>query len=372
MTPLNKAQAINFILFFIASILIFPKNAAWATDQIGTLTQVQGAVKLFTHPSKALPKESSEKDHGQAPHALFEGEYFLVQDAHIGDRLEKGNIVRTSPGSKARVVFDNGDQINVGTETAYRVTWDQDAKQGHAEIQLAYGKLRGIIEKGGPRSHLRVKTRTAVMGVRGTDFFIAQGGADEGTEVTIMRGAVEVAPRKLTPTTQAKNKDKEADKPETQLKPIEVKAGYSAEILPVLPPASDRIIAQEEKKQNVNPKIELKKTTQEEFAGIQKSSTLILQANQPPASQEAKKNVEELEKKASMTALKDIQAHDKKLFATLEKQGNQTITIEDINKAAIQSLYKEAPKAPSKRKPFKSEMEDLNDGAYEKYFKKAE
>jgi hypothetical protein len=322
------------------TLLLLMTSLSWSNEQTGTMTQVEGSVKIFSHPSKILQKESG------APHALFEGEYFLVADAKVGDRVEKGNIVRTAPGSKARVVYENGDQFNVGPATAYRVTWNEGTSKNHTQVTLAYGKLRGIIEKGGPRSRLQVRTKTAVMGVRGTDFFIAQNGTHEATEVSIIRGEVEVSPQ------------------DSKAKPVAVQAGYSAAVT----------MKETTTNQKVDPKVELRKTTQEEFVGIQKSSTLSHSNRMIASAPETQKTVEVLEQKATATVLKDIQTHDKKLYATLEKQseGDLKITVDKINQAAIANLIKEAPKAPPKRKPYQSEMEDIEDGAYEKYFKQVD
>ena len=336
----------NRTITLVLLLLSFELSHASAstTDQVGILTQVQGTVKLFTHPSKTLQKTESSN-----PHALFEGEYYLVEDAKPGSQLDQGNIIRTAPGSKARVVYKNGDQFNVASATAYRVSWDTQTNENQTRINLTYGKIRGIIEKGGPRSHLQIRTRSAVMGVRGTDFFIAEnGGAEGSTEITILRGAVEVTPQR---------------KAQSQ-KPIQVKAGYSAQIST----PSARALA-EDKPILKNPPVEIRKTTQEEFAGIKKSSTLgSLQSAKEP-NLKVQKDIESLEQKAKATALNDIKTYDKKLYAQLQKQENQIKTVDDLNQAEIGELSLKAPKAPSKHKPYQSEIEDSSDGAYEKYFK---
>jgi hypothetical protein len=320
-------------------------SIAYAGDQVGMLTQIDGAVKIFSHPSKTLQKKD---DHGK-PHALFEGEYFQVSDAKIGDKVDKGNIVRTAPGAKARVVYPNGDQINVGPATAYRVSWDEDSTKGKTQVSLAYGKLRGVIEKGGPRSRLQIRTKSAVMGVRGTDFFIAQGGEDQATEVSILRGEVEVTPQV------------------PKAKPIPVKAGFSAEI----PKVEENVKTSTHA--TAVPQVELRKTTQEDLHGIQKSSTIAPKAREVASAQadpETKKAIEKLEKKATTTVLNDIKTHDPKMYEALTKNPTKPLTdVDQINQASIQTLIKAAPKAPEKHKPYKSEVEDLGAGAYEDYFK---
>lgn len=335
-------------------------------DFVGTLTQLQGEVKLFTHPSKKIE--------GPAPHALFEGEYYSVRDAKSGDQVENGNILRTPVGAQARVVFENGDQFNLGGGTAYRIFWDSKARKPGAaavkgavkpmtELQLMYGKLRGVISKAGPRNRLSIKTRTAVMGVRGTDFFIADEG-DKGTEVSVLRGAVEVKP--------------EAPK----AKPIEVKAGFSAEVpAPLALKAAETGKSGEKKAEEPAPApvVELRKTTQEELTSIQKASTIkpqvkeeIAKTDAKPEAQtaEAQKKIEELEKKAVENSITDIKTHDPKLYAQLQDKGLTNLkSANDVNAQTVQEVIKAAPKAPEKRKPFRSELEDLEQGAYEKYFK---
>jgi hypothetical protein len=353
---------VNILTLCTLSAPLTSFQICMAGEQVGTLTQVQGTVNLFTHPSKTLPKEN-----GDAPRALFEGEYFLVQDAKIGDPVEKGNILRTAPGSQARVVFENGDQINVSASTAYRITWDQDTNKGKTELKLAYGKIRGIVTQGGPRSRLMIKTKSAVMGIRGTDFFVAQGGsAQKSTELTVMRGAVEITPliEKTTPSHKNETTEVKPAKIQTTL----VKAGYSADITSTQPsPSSNtpQIV-------KVEPKVELRQTTKEEFIGIQTSSTIQKRAiaSTSNTSQETQNQVQNLENKAVETALQDIKKHDQDFYAQLEKDSNKTGSLEQINQATLQKLYKEAPKGPALRKPSQSEIDDIGDGAYEKYFKR--
>jgi len=340
----------KWMVIAVTTGLVLNVSPIWAADQVGTLTQIEGIVKVFSHPSKTLKKEAG------ATYALYEGEYFKVEEAKIGSQVDKGNIVQTAPGAKARVVYGNGDQFNVGSGTAYKVSWDKDSKDGKTEMNLAYGKLRGIIEKGGPRSRLQIKTRSAVMGVRGTDFFIAQGGSDDSTEISIMRGSVEV-----TPKFAEKTKDQKTKTPAPA--PVKITAGHSAAI-DFTPDTTAKAGAV-----SVNPKVELRKTTQEELAGIQKSSTIAKSTTQPASTPEVQKSIEKLEKQATVTILNDIKTHDKKLFATLEKQTGKEVSIDALNQAAMQQMIQEAPKAPAQRKPYKSELENIENGAYEKYFK---
>lgn len=331
------------VFFLIA--LPLPSGIVLASDQVGTITQVDGDVKLFTHPSKKLQANVASKTGGS--HALYEGEYYVVENAKIGARVEQGNIVRTAPGAKGRVVFENGDQLNVGPASAMRVFWDKDAKNTQTRLDLAYGKVRGIVEKGGPRSKLQIRTKTATMGVRGTDFFIADGGKDGGTEVSIMRGSVQVQPKAAG------------------AKPVEVKQGMSADIPPAPAPVAASKSGEKVVAAPMQPAIELRQTTQEELVGIQKSSVIEKKAGAPV--QESPPEVAKLEQAAVTTTMKDIKVYDPKLYEKIQAQ--KLTTTDDINGQVVATLIKEAPKAPEQRKPYKSEVDNLEQGAYEKYFK---
>ena len=103
----SRIHAKTALAVSIASIAAFAAHfPSHASDQSATLTQVQGDVKIFTNPGKTAQ--------GPAPHALYEGQYYSVRDAAPGEKIDKGNIVRAAPGARARVVYENGDQIRSG------------------------------------------------------------------------------------------------------------------------------------------------------------------------------------------------------------------------------------------------------------------
>ena len=333
----------NFAYLGLVLTVFCHSQTVKANENIATLTQLQGEAKIFFHPAKSLPLKT------ESPRALFEGEYFEVKEAKVGDQIEKGSIFRTSPGSKARLIYPNGDQINVASASAYRVSWtvaeakNTNATKAKTQINLMYGKLRGIIEKGGPRSRLQVKTKSAVMGVRGTDFFVEEDTKSGETYFSIIRGKVEVK-------STAKN-----------TLPVDIVAGYSLHI-------DTNVVT---KAQPV-PKLELQKTSQQEFVKIQKASSLAsgLASGSNPAQNPPDAKIAQLETQASQTILRDIQKTDPTLYAALnDKNQKNGISIDDLNRAAMQTLFKEAPAAPVKGKPGQRELEKLEEGAYDKYFR---
>jgi len=325
------------------SFLLIEVSALGSSPQVATLTQVQGTVKIFTHPSKTLQPHRAQAGKNGPPHALFENEYYLVEDAKLGSPIEKGNIVRTTPGSKARVIYPNGDQFYIGSGTAYRVTWNEEASLPKVEVNLMYGKLRGIIEKGGPRTQLLIKTKSAIMGVRGTDFFISSGGINEATQVTTIRGEVGITPRVIH-----KNQPIET---------IQVMTGFTGEVNLNAAQALQ-----------TEPKVELKKTDQRELTQIKQSVKINSEPGPKVVEPQLNQTLASLEKKATQTTLNDIKIYDKVLYENI-KQGIQPGSVDDVNNAAVENLFKAAPKGPTLRKPSKGEIEDTEDGAYERYFK---
>ena len=301
----------------------------WAADaksgQIGTLTAVEGAVQVFAYPST--------KFDGPSPRVLFENSYYTFLDGKAGQRVDAGYIVRTAPDAKARIVYDNGDQFYLGGGSAYQVAWKTKSAVTETDIKLLYGRLRGVVAKGGPRSHMVIHTRSAVMGVRGTDFVIADPGAGPGpTEVAVLRGQVEVRTNGVKVAAQ------------------QIPAGQTAEVAPAA------------------AEIETHASSQEELVGIRKFSTI--QAVVQAVNDETSQKLEVLEKKAVESTLHDIRDYDPKLYAKLQAGGAQTV--QDLNAQAIESLVREAPKAKPNRKPYKNELEDDRAGNYDKFYPKSE
>ena len=194
-------------LIFAALVQVF-SVFAYAGPQVGTVTSVQGQVDLLSHPGKSMEGATSARTPcTRACTTPWPGR----PRGRPGG--EKGNILRTQPGAKARVIYDNGDQFHVAPGTALSIKWDHDSGTAKAEMSLSYGGVRGVIAKGGPHSKFTIRTRTAVMGVRGTDFFIGVDRVTGATETATLRGSVAVA---------------SAATPDAV--PVEVKAGEAASV----------------------------------------------------------------------------------------------------------------------------------------------
>lgn len=301
--------------------------------QLATFTQIDGKTQLFTNPSKTAYAEKSLK---KGTMAFFEGDYYLIQDAKVSDQIPRGSIVRTLPNAHARIVYENGDQFYVGPGTSYRVTWN-DKTDLDTSVQLLYGRLRGVIAKEGPRKEIRLRTKAATLGVRGTDFFVADSDAKNETEITVLRGAVEVTPN------SGKNKST----------PTLVKTGMSA-----------TVIFNEELKDKpikLDPTVELRDTTKEDLTTIQTVSTLT---ESVPASD----RIARLEKKAIDVTLEDIKRYQPEFFKQIDPAKAESL--QELNSKMVTLSQNEAPTAPKKHKPNITELKETDeDDVYDKYFK---
>jgi hypothetical protein len=121
-----------------------------AAQKVGTLADIRGSVEIL-HPG--------DRDFRAAK--LYE------------DVLEKDKI-RTGPGARAKVLYDDDSLTTLGENTAidiqeYRL--GADKKRTNSLIGLLQGKLRFIVTKYlvKDKPNFSVQTPTAVMGVRGSD-----------------------------------------------------------------------------------------------------------------------------------------------------------------------------------------------------------
>lgn len=337
-------------LLFIATLLVGATPSFSASPQVATLAQVEGKTQIFTQPSKTPHATGSEK---KGTMAKFEGEYYLIQDAKTGDSVENGAILRTLPNGQAKVIYENGDQFYVGPGTAYRVTWKGDLD---TKIQMMYGRMRGVIAKEGPRKKLIIRTKAATMGVRGTDFFIADTGPKGETEISVLRGQVEVTP----------------NAPKAQ--PKEVKTGMSATV--VQPAATQQVTTQTVAAQkpaestSAVATVEIRDTTKEDLQGIRVASTLPA-PQQKTETKAVQEQLAVLEKKAVEVTLKDIQTYQPEVYKKIQESPNPQAMAQDLNQKTVEVAQAVAPSAPPKRKkPRITELKEASDADYyDKYFK---
>ena len=97
--------------------------------------------------------------------------------AKRGIRLYKGDTVMTLKYGKVRFKLNDGSILSLASETKLKLTqsvYEKKKKRRSSFLQMALGKARFFVVKvlSFKRSEFKVKTPTAVCGVRGSDFIL--------------------------------------------------------------------------------------------------------------------------------------------------------------------------------------------------------
>ncbi|MEZ4872562.1 MAG: FecR family protein [Bdellovibrionales bacterium] len=272
------------------------------------------------------------------------------------------------------MTFVNGDSMMLGPGSALSLAELKDAIKSNKSdgqiMNLIYGKVRSVISKTGPRQNMRIKTKSAVAGVRGTDFFVAYNGAKDATEISVLRGKVAV------------NTTQDLKKADTKL----LKKGYTAEIknirapkeLPSALPQKGSVQGKQVRSQKIaavagfEKPISIRILSKEKLQLINTESTVKMDKGKiEEAPPEVKELIDRLEKKAVEVVVEDIKANDPEQFKKIENVASNATSIEMINSAVINDLETKAPIESEARKLSEEELLrnlKTGDDVYQKYF----
>ncbi len=167
-------------------------GGAVATNAAGTITNFAGPVNVVRANSEAGEK------------AKFN------MDVFVGDAVETG------PGGKLRIAFKDKNAMNIAPNSRVIIEAHEfDSKPGGRRktlLNLMYGKVRNKVSRenryDGADNAFIVKTKSAVAGVRGTDFvttFVA-GEKKWVTDVYTLEGVVEFGGSDLDQTVNVRER----------------------------------------------------------------------------------------------------------------------------------------------------------------------
>ncbi len=157
-----------------------------------------------------------------------------VVPAPVGTKLCQGDTVIAGAQSRAKVKMEDGNELNISPDSRILLeTYEYKAADNKKKVMLnvLYGKVRAAPReenmyndksKDGQANTFQVKTKSAVAGVRGTDFLTSYDRTTTKTEVVTFRGKVDVG----TPGANGAINN-----------PVSVPAGQKTEALPGIPPA---------------------------------------------------------------------------------------------------------------------------------------
>lgn len=122
-------------------------------DAVGRLTLVEGRVDLLKG--------------GQLP----------ATPAKVDDGVQPGDVLRTKSLSKAQVTFIDNSTLAIAPESRVAIEaymFDSAQNKRHAVLQLFQGLAHAVVSKvyKSAEPDFVVKTHTAIMGIRGTEFGI--------------------------------------------------------------------------------------------------------------------------------------------------------------------------------------------------------
>lgn len=113
-------------------------------------------------------------------------------DAKKGRTLSKGDTLRTGAESAAILLMSDGSRIKLNPNTELGIG---SADKGSTELALQSGAVFSKVAKQGAQGRFVIRTKTAVMGVRGTEFYTSYGKqSKDGADVwmCVHEGKVEV------------------------------------------------------------------------------------------------------------------------------------------------------------------------------------
>ncbi|MGZ3695916.1 MAG: FecR family protein [Bdellovibrionota bacterium] len=126
----------------------------------------------------------------------------------LKDEVSPGTTVKTGPRSFAKLLFKDNSQMNVGPDTTLKLELTQAGSP--SLVNLVGGQIRAKVTKDllqGNESQspekLIVKTKTAAMGIRGTDFNVSYNQQSSATNLITFEGNVAIASLDVATLTKA-------------------------------------------------------------------------------------------------------------------------------------------------------------------------
>lgn len=329
--------------FVFALIIGITVQASAVEIKEAMVVSYSGVVEIFS----ALNVESAPADKS---FVIYDGKKYVSRRVQSGVKVHPGDILRSGNDGKMKIIYSNGDVFILGNATAFIIPKVLN-KGAAVEVssELLYGKLRGMIDKKGPLSGVRIKTQSVTSGVRGTDMYIVYNPISQNTQVHVLRGEVEVQPN--------------ASAGAVQPAAVSVKTGQKAVLEPAVSEAKTDPTKSDASKVTEAPAIKILLSTQTDLKQMQVSTTTPA-PNLTELKPEEKVQIQELQKVSQEMVMADIQAVTPEIYKTL--QTKKAATVEDISQVMIQDLSKKAPKGSTK--PRLSDF-DENDDIYKKYFK---
>lgn len=110
-----------------------------------------------------------------------------------GSWIKEGSVIKTASRSVVKLSFIDKSTMNIGPNSEMKV--EKFAKDDAGVIEVLSGKIRSQVSKNymdmkKGKSKLFIKSKSAVMGIRGTDFIFATNKANGQSSAILFEGSV--------------------------------------------------------------------------------------------------------------------------------------------------------------------------------------
>lgn len=114
----------------------------------------------------------------------------------VGREIQETDKIETGPGGVVQIRFTDGSSFTLYEKSSVRIDQYRKGNDGKSTIDSAiditYGKLRFFVNPAGTdKKNAKFKTKTAVMGIRGTSGIIDASPSGQ-TQLVVLTGKVEV------------------------------------------------------------------------------------------------------------------------------------------------------------------------------------
>ena len=156
------------IFLVVLALILAAASQVWASPGAGFVAAVRGEVSI---------------ERGTETHV-----------ARIGFMVQAGDVLLTGPKSRLKVLLSDDSVLALGSKSRLEIKRHLFEKNGKrsTSLRLVRGQVRALVHKlvADKKPDFEVRTRTAVAGVRGTEFALDAGADGQGGRLVTFSGSV--------------------------------------------------------------------------------------------------------------------------------------------------------------------------------------
>jgi outer membrane protein assembly factor BamB len=190
---------------------------------------VQQVTRSEALADSALESGNASVTYREALITFVSGEVYVKGEAdweyvEIGNIVHPGEVIKVGTDSLCELQFgqDSVVRIQENSEVALKDFW-LEPDQSKVDMNLELGSVLCKVSKLSGEESFKVRTRTAVCGIRGTEFLVKVSGSNE-TLLAVKEGAVTIVPE----SADTENIEQRADLNDTRIKALVKKLEDSA------------------------------------------------------------------------------------------------------------------------------------------------